>query len=153
MEESILGPEPPGPPRIRQVHARPRLWCWTCDCNQINLPKGLPPGQFAIIVGHADRDWEILSGGRRWIVDLRCLKIPYEYRSRRDHWLSEFDPRVRRYLEQKLTDARARKARGIAIGRGAWSEHLTDLIIGLKDTLRRNGWEVDDLPGDGWCEG
>lgn len=135
---------------VRQIHARPGLWGWTTDRAMIGLPDGLPRDQFALIVGHSGRDWEILAMGKRWIVDLRCLDLPEEYRTARNHWILEFDPRVRRYFLAKIQALRTRKAAETSL---TLIGHLGDQIEELKRHLRRNGWEVEDLPGDRWGDG
>lgn len=128
----------------RRMELVPGLRCWVTGGNQINLPRGLMEHDLGWIVGRHDRDHLIVSRNRRWVLDPRQFEVPSLYRTRRGAWVPEWHPTVERYLRASLAQHRAWR-----VTREIRTQHRHSMIARLKWYLRRNGWEVEDLPGDG----
>ena len=129
----------------QRVEPAAGVHCWVTGDNQINLPKGLREHDLGWIVGHHERDFLIVCRNRRWVLDCRQFDTPELYRNSRGVWVPEWHPSVERYLRAALARHRAwRVTRSIRV------EHRYSMIARLKWRLRRNGWEVEDLPGDGY---
>ena len=138
------------PPRLapsRRMGLMPGLHCWVTGANQVDLPKGLLEHDLGWIIGRYDRDFMIVCRDRRWVLDPRQFEVPCLYQARNEDWVPEWHRSVERYLRAKLEEYRAWPVtREILVG------HRYSMIACLKWSLRRNGWEAADLPGDGYGE-
>lgn len=113
--------------------------------HQINLPKGLSEHDLGWIIGPHGRDYLIVSGNRRWVLDSRQFETPDLFQTRRGRWVPEWHPSVERYLRAKLAEYRV-----WTVTREIKVAHRHSMIARLKWQLRRNGWDAEDLPGDSW---
>lgn len=128
------------------MRAAPGVHCWVTGRKQIPLPKELREHERALgfIIGHEGRDWLVVAMNKRWQLEPRQFDLPERYRNRRGVWVPEWHPSVERYLRFKLDEARAWRGHGMLL------THRQEQIARYKWYLRRNGWQAEDLPADGY---